>query len=77
MQVWHAPHTKQQSCGGLQRCGGGGLRLSQLVVVVKVLLSLVVHGSKKTTAQQHETCFPLQAEFAHCVTKAMLQMSQK
>lgn len=65
--------------GGLQRHGGGGDSLSWLLLVEKVLLSLVVHGSKETMAKWYETCFPLQAELAHCacVPKAVLLVPHK
>lgn len=53
------------------------LRLSWSVVVEKVLLRLVVHGSKKTMAKWCEICFPLQAELARCacIPKAVLLVS--
>lgn len=74
------PHIPSSTVlGDFQRCGGEGLRLSWLVVMEKVLLSLVVHGSKETMAKECETCFPLQAELAHCACgpKAVLLVSQK
>lgn len=56
-----------------------GLRFMWLVVVEKVLLSLVVHGSKETMVKQCERCIPLQAELAHCacVPKAVLLVPHK
>lgn len=52
---------------------------SKDVAVEKVLLSLVIHGSKETTGKWCETCFPLQAELAHCapVPKAALLVPHK
>lgn len=74
------PHIPSSTVlGDFQRCGKGGLQLSWLVVMENVLLSLVVQGSKATTAKLCETCFPLQAELAHCacVPKAVLLVSHK
>lgn len=63
-----APHAKQQSpWGPPEMWWRGGLRLSWLLMVEKVLLSLVVHGSKETMAKWCGTCFPLQAELTRCV----------
>lgn len=60
------PCAKRQSSWGPPETLGG-LRLSWLVVVEeKVLLSLVVHGSKETRGKWCETCFPLQGELACC-----------
>lgn len=70
-----ASHAKQQSYWGLPEAWWReGLRLLWLLMVEKVPLSLVIHGSKETMAKWHETCFPLQAELAHCacVPKAVL-----
>lgn len=52
---------------------------SKDVAAEKVLLSLVIHGSKETTGKWCETCFPLQAELAHCapVPKAALLVPHK
>ena len=75
-----APHAKEQSSWGPpETWWTGGLRPSWLVVVEKILLSLVVHGSKETMAKQCETCFPLQAELARyaCVPKAVLLVPHK
>lgn len=54
-------------------------RAQILVVVDKVLLSLVIHGSKETMAKWCETCFPLQAELAHSahIPKAVLLVPHK
>lgn len=72
----HVPNGKVLR--GLQRCWAG-LRLSWLSVVEKVLLSLVVHGSKEIIGKWCETRFPLQGELARCacVPKAVLLVLQK
>ena len=73
----HVPNSR--GLGGLQKQVGGGLRLSWLVVVEKVLLTLVFQGSKETTAKWCETCSPLQAELARCacVPKVVLPVPHK